>query len=702
MAPKALERLKRLGSPVLKGVGIALLYLLANLSPLSAANPRDVVINEVAWMGTAASSYDEWIELYNNTDEAIDLTGWKLIQKDGPEYAIPLFGVIPPRGFFLLERGDGSVNNIPADQVYNKASASLLRDEGEMLLLIAPDGTIVDTVNGDGGPWPAGVKATRSTMERIDPLAPDSDKNWCTNDGVHRNGHDANGDPINGTPKARNSCTNKPPIADAGPDQTVKVGHTVQLDGSGSSDPDGDPLSYSWSFISKPAGSGAALSNPSLVNPTFVADIVGDYILELVVRDDRGGTASDQVVITAVANQPPTAGFSYSPRAPTTCEEVQFTDASADQDGRLVAWAWAFGDGATSAERNPRHRYREPGAYTVTLTVWDDDSASDAASKELRVSLEEGDVDNDCERTVKDAVLAAKFALELLSPEEEQNEAADVVPPCGAIDVRDVVRIAEVALGIKGEEVFICEGGSGLGQGASLASAPRPAARLYLGSVVIPSGGRASIKLSTDVALEGLQLGPEGGLSFDPRVVQIRAVRGIPPYEVLASEIDNRAGRAKLMMLALGEPRGGEIIELEAEAVGREGESSIIKLIPDIAISPGGEVELEPAEARLTVGREGPLKVERILSFPNPVRGQGVRFAIEGQGIKELQVRVYDLSGREIFNSGWVAGMSFEWKLMSSRGQPVANGLYLYVVAVRGFGKDEMAQSGVRKLVVLR
>jgi PKD repeat protein len=658
-------------------------------------------------MGTAASSYDEWIELYNNTDEAIDLTGWKLEAADGTP-SIMLFGIIPARGFFLLERtNDDTVKDIRADLIYgNDGPSWALKNEGEILYLKDPSNTIIDTANGDGGPWPAGTaaggKPPYATMERIDPLAPDSDKNWCTNDGVHRNGHDANSKPINGTPKARNSCTNKPPIADAGPDQTVKVGHTVQLDGSGSSDPDGDPLSYSWSFISKPAGSGAALSNPSLVNPTFVADIVGDYILELVVRDDRGGTASDQVVITAVANQPPTAGFSYSPRAPTTCEEVQFTDASADQDGRLVAWAWAFGDGATSAERNPRHRYREPGAYTVTLTVWDDDSASDAASKELRVSLEEGDVDNDCERTVKDAVLAAKFALGLLSPEEEQNEAADVVPPCGAIDVRDVVRIAEVALGIKGEEVFICEGGSGLGQRASLASAPRPAARLYLGSIVIPSGGRASIKLSTDVALEGLQLGPEGGLSFDPRVVQIRAVRGIPPYEVLASEIDNRSGRAKLMMLALGEPRGGEIIELEAEAVGREGESSIIKLIPDIAISPGGEVELEPAEARLTVAREGPLKVERILSFPNPVRGQGVRFAIEGQGIKELQVRVYDLSGREIFNSGWVAGMSFEWKLMSSRGQPVANGLYLYVVAVRGFGKDEMAQSGVRKLVVLR
>jgi hypothetical protein len=174
MAPKALERLKRLGSPVLKGVGIALLYLLANLSPLSAANPRDVVINEVAWMGTAASSYDEWIELYNNTDEAIDLTGWKLEAADGTP-SIMLFGIIPARGFFLLERtNDDTVKDIRADLIYgNDGPSWALKNEGEILYLKDPSNTIIDTANGDGGPWPAGTaaggKPPYATMERIDP-----------------------------------------------------------------------------------------------------------------------------------------------------------------------------------------------------------------------------------------------------------------------------------------------------------------------------------------------------------------------------------------------------------------------------------------------------------------------------------------------------------------------------------------------------
>ena len=51
---------------------------LALRQPGLLAAPGDVVINEVAWGATAASSYDEWMELYNNTGNAIDLTGWRL------------------------------------------------------------------------------------------------------------------------------------------------------------------------------------------------------------------------------------------------------------------------------------------------------------------------------------------------------------------------------------------------------------------------------------------------------------------------------------------------------------------------------------------------------------------------------------------------------------------------------------------------
>lgn len=165
---------------------------------IRAASVRDVVISEVAWMGTQADSNDEWIELYNTTNQAIDLTGWKLEAADGTP-SIILSGTIPAHGFFLLERTDDTtVSDISADQIYTGS----LSNSGEALFLKDPSNNVIDTANGDGGAWPAGTTFPKATMERIDLTAPDSDINWDTNDGVHRNGLDANNNPINGTPKA--------------------------------------------------------------------------------------------------------------------------------------------------------------------------------------------------------------------------------------------------------------------------------------------------------------------------------------------------------------------------------------------------------------------------------------------------------------------------------------------------------------------
>jgi subtilisin family serine protease len=93
---------------------------------------------------------------------------------------------------------------------------------------------------------------------------------------------------------------NRPPSADAGPDRTVFVGETVQLDGTGSSDPDGDPLTFRWAFVAKPQSSAAKLSDPTSPTPTFIADFPGEYVLKLTVDDGRDGTASDTVTITAI------------------------------------------------------------------------------------------------------------------------------------------------------------------------------------------------------------------------------------------------------------------------------------------------------------------------------------------------------------------------------------------------------------------
>lgn len=220
---KATERTMKL---ILKTASLFLILLLIILlikSHFASASPEAViVINEIAWAGTTASPSDEWIELYNNTSSEIDLSGWSLTAEGGNP-SITLTGTIPPYGFYLLERQDEmTVSDIPADQTY--PYGEVLSNEGEKLSLKDNLGNTIDTANGDGGPWPAGTTdgpPFRASMERINPLLPDTDSDWGTNDGITRNGIDAFGSPINGTPKFQNSQYVPPtPTSTPSPTQT--------------------------------------------------------------------------------------------------------------------------------------------------------------------------------------------------------------------------------------------------------------------------------------------------------------------------------------------------------------------------------------------------------------------------------------------------------------------------------------------------
>ena len=96
---------------------------------------------------------------------------------------------------------------------------------------------------------------------------------------------------------------NLPPVADAGTNQTVYSQSTVTLNGSGSTDPDGDMLTYAWT-----APAGITLSDAAAANPTFAAPVVDgqeDYTFTLVVTDDLGLTDEATVIITVVGNLPP-------------------------------------------------------------------------------------------------------------------------------------------------------------------------------------------------------------------------------------------------------------------------------------------------------------------------------------------------------------------------------------------------------------
>lgn len=105
--------------------------------------------------------------------------------------------------------------------------------------------------------------------------------------------------------------------------------------------------------------------------------------------DSRGRTVTPSVRPVSFSvrgpNRPPTANFEVAPAEPTINDQVSFVDRSTDPDGKIVAWEWQLGDGNSSGEQNPVHRYAADGLYTVTLTVTDSDGATATRTRALRV-----------------------------------------------------------------------------------------------------------------------------------------------------------------------------------------------------------------------------------------------------------------------------------------------------------------------------
>lgn len=159
-----------------------------------AASPGDVVITEVAWMGTTGSTSNEWIELYNTTGSSISLTSWTLKAADNTP-SVTLSGSIAAYGYYLLERtDDNSVPGITADKIYTGA----MTDTGEQLVLRDAGNTVIDTANQIGS-WFAGTTTNRATMARSDvTLSGTTSSSWHTSTASYGSGLGL------GTPKAAN------------------------------------------------------------------------------------------------------------------------------------------------------------------------------------------------------------------------------------------------------------------------------------------------------------------------------------------------------------------------------------------------------------------------------------------------------------------------------------------------------------------
>ena len=172
--------------------------------------------------------------------------------------------------------------------------------------------------------------------------------------------------------------TNNPPVAEAGADQSALVGATVTLDGSASSDVDGDGLTYAWSLTGLSLGSTATLSDAAAVKPTFVVDLSGTYVVQLIVSDGMVDSAPDSVSIRT-DNSAPVADAGADQSALVGATVSLDGSASGDVDGDGLSYAWSLtsvpaGSTATLSNAttfNPAFLVDLPGTYVAQLIVND-------------------------------------------------------------------------------------------------------------------------------------------------------------------------------------------------------------------------------------------------------------------------------------------------------------------------------------------
>ena len=172
------------------------------------------------------------------------------------------------------------------------------------------------------------------------------------------------------------SYDNLAPVASAGPDQTVNEGTAVTLDGSASSDPEGSPLSYSWSWIQIP-GLDVVLNQSNTANPTFVAPQVtaGGVTLtfQLIVNDGSNNSAPASVNVSVKKiNHPPVADAGGNQSVKEGSTATLHGSNSYDPDGDALTFLWTQVSGPTvvlSDPNSPNPTFTAPSVAPIGTTL---------------------------------------------------------------------------------------------------------------------------------------------------------------------------------------------------------------------------------------------------------------------------------------------------------------------------------------------
>jgi len=321
-----------------------------------------------------------------------------------------------------LRVNDSHVDSPPDQVVISTQNSQPLADAGPdqgvaLGAAVTLDGSASSDADGDplAFNWvfnviPLGSSAQLSATNAVNPTF------TVDQPGQYRAGLQVNDGQLDSNPdEVVISTQNTLPVADAGPDQSVFTGVTVNLDGSASTDADGDTLSWAWSLTVVPAGSQAALSAPTAVMPTFMPDLVDQYIAQLIVDDGTAQSLPVTVAINAeVANTIPVANAGMDQSIFVGNIAVLDGSTSSDADGDLLTYQWSLtvvppGSAAVlsnPAAVNPTFTVDLPGLYTAQLVVNDGllDSTPDPVSISTLNSRPVADAGQDMSYTVSDLI----------------------------------------------------------------------------------------------------------------------------------------------------------------------------------------------------------------------------------------------------------------------------------------------------------
>ena len=188
-------------------------------------------------------------------------------------------------------------------------------------------------------------------------------------------------------------AANKPPVANAGKNIQIQLPvNSASLDGSGSTDADGQIATWLWQKTAGPAGGDLSVTGAAKTNVSNL--LAGTYTFQLTITDNAGGSnsATVNVVVLAAANKPPVAnaGKNIQIQLPVNSASLDGSG-STDADGQIATWLWqktagpAGGDLSATGSAKTNVSNLEEGTYTFQLTITDNAGGSNSATVSIVV-----------------------------------------------------------------------------------------------------------------------------------------------------------------------------------------------------------------------------------------------------------------------------------------------------------------------------